>query len=240
MQLKAILKNLGVGFRIREITIVAIPVCSFLYGLVPQQIHLYLEWIMLVAFLLSFIIFLITLRPAMNIFSTKKSDPIQIPELYHLAKKMKYELVQNPFLIVDKKNLKAQSNQITKKITFGSGFYNDLSSEEKIFVGGHEFWHIYGNDFFYFIIIIILAVVISCAIPTHFGAPLPVSVSGMIGFVILSVICYSRSSELLADRAGRDHVSKEVAASALKKAYPGKTDRGFYLHPSVDERIKRL
>lgn len=245
LQLKAFLKNLGVGFRMHELIFVSMPVCTLLYGIVSRQIQQYLYWILIGVFLISFLIFLPKLvRAIIDYFLGKirrnVPDDIPIQELSDLAKKLGYTLDLKPFLLINKKNLTAKAHRERKQIIFGKDYFNQLTSEEKIFVGGHEFFHLFGKQQHYLTIIMFPIGVIMFVIPRFIGVPAEIGFLGFIGSLIISGIFASRSFELLADQAGVVHVSRAAAASALKKAYPGRTDRGFYSHPSIDKRIERL
>lgn len=217
------------------------PVCSLLYGLVPKLMLPYLIWIMIVAILITGIIILCKIvRAGIDYFPRKKPYEISIPELSDLANKMGYHLTQNPFWIIDKKNIKARIRPEQKQIIFEKDFFNQLTSAERIFVGGHEFFHLYGKQHLYPPIAIIPVAIIAFLIPNFLGVPFQITVLGCFGSMILMGIFSARSIELLADHAGVIHVNKEIATSALKKAYPGRTNRAHDFHPSIDKRIEKL
>lgn len=243
MQLKIFLKNLGVGFRIHELVFVSMPVCTLLYGIV--SIQQYLNWILIGAFFISLLIclrYLIPIGIDSLLGKIRRITPYDIPiqEISDLAKKLEYTLDPKPFWIINKKKLTAKAHRERKRITFGKDYFDQLTSEEKIFVGGHEFFHLFGKQDHYLAIIMFPVGAIMLVIPHFIGVPVPIIFLGFIGSLILSGIFASRSFELLADQAGRVNVNREIAASALKKAYPGRTDRGFYFHPSIDKRIEKL
>lgn len=243
MQLEKFFRNLGVGFRIHELIFVSIPVCTLFYGIV--SIQQYLNWILIGSFFISFSICLRYLIPmGINYLLGKirkiKPYDIQIQEISDLANKLGYALDPKPFWIINHKSITAKAHRNRKQIIFGKDYFDNLTSEEKIFVAGHEFFHLFGKQDRYLGVVMLPVGVIMFIVPYLTGVPLPIVFLGFIGSLVTSGIFASRSFELLADQAGKVNVNKAIATSALKKAYPGRTDRGFYFHPSIDKRIERL
>ena len=217
-----------------------IPVFFLFYGIMPKQLILYLNFIIFVYFLLTIgIIAFKAILFVKNNFTMKKSYEISIPELQEVANKMNLKLSSHPFWLKDTKKIKAQVNQEKKTITFGKEFLNNLTSEEKKFVGGHEFFHIYRRQELYILITFVPTFVLMFLMPWILHVPLYVIITS-IGSLIISACYTARSIESIADLSGAQHVIKEVAISALGKAYPRTKSKILDFHPHVKIRIRSL
>jgi len=196
---------------------------------------------------ISFIITLVIIGIAglkflRNIFSRKKPYPKKIPEIQQLAEKMGIELSDEPFWEIDNEKTTAMSRGDSKKdkrIIFGKHYLESLTDEEKKFVAGHEFTHLYGHQFVYFLITGIPIFILAYIIPYSLEVPFNIITLGFFGAVI-GWMCFSnRSFETIADVNGATFVGIESAINALKKGYPDTTKK-FYLHPSTKSRTKNL
>src|SRR5690242_14106062 len=182
------------------------PIGALLYGVMPEQILFYLLLVIMGSSIstLGLIIFkgVLFLR---EIFPRETPHPVEISELRDLAKKMKFELSKDPFWEVDKKTIKAKAwgdSKKTKKIIFGREFLDSLTSKERIFVGGHEFLHLYGHQFCYLLLIMIPTVFFMISVLSIFHTPQSIMMLGTFGSIIGCFCFASRSFETIADLNG--------------------------------------
>lgn len=240
MYIKEFLQNLTISVRKREIVYWVLPLCSLIYGIKPDQSLSYL--ILGLSALMLGIIVLDGIPFLKNNVSKMKQYAINIPELEKLANKIGLELSPQPFWEIENKKMKAISlgfSKKSKKILFGKDFLASLTSEEKIFVGGHEFFHLYGHEFLYYSIIFI-PVFAFVWLQFTLNIPSNVMIPGVMG-AIVSCMCFGkRSFESVADINAAINVCREDAINALKKAYAGKEEKSYNFHPSLKARIKNL
>ncbi len=231
------LKNLRIGARKREIVYLAIPLCTLVYGIRSEQSLFYL---ILGLFAVMVVLLTVDVIPFLKKISKRKESTIDVPELQELANKIGLELSPKPFWETDKK-IKAMSlgfSKKSKRIIFEKDFLASLTNEEKIFVGGHEFFHLYGHELLYYPII--FAPVFVLVWLQFTSIPLNVMIPGVLG-ALVSCSCFGkRSFESIADINAAINVSREDAINALKKAYVGKAEKSFNFHPSLKARIKNL
>lgn len=221
----------------------ALPLCSLIYGIMSEQSLFYLNWIILAFFVLMLgLIAFDGISFLKNNVSRKKPCPIDIPELEKLANKIGLELSPKPFWEIENK-MKAMSlgdSKKSKRIIFGKDFLASLTSEEKIFAGGHEFCHLYGREFLYYSIMFVPILGSVVLLQLTLNIPQNVMILGFLGATVGCLCFGKRSFELIADINGATNVSKEDAINALKKAHIGKEEKSFNLHPSLKARIKNL
>ena len=246
LYLKQFFTNLTIGVRKRELMYGVMPLCSLLYAAAPEQAQYYLHILIYLSLLVTIGLVLFKGIPSLlrDGISERKRYPIEIPELQELAKKNKLKLSSQPFWEIDKKIIKARALGDSKKtsmIVFGKEYLSSLTtSEERMFVGGHEFYHLYGHELFYYLITFIPTFTFLIWVPLTLHVPDDIIGIGAFGGIV-GWFCFSkRSFESIADLYGAKNVSKESAISALEKAYEGKTHIKFYTHPSVVERVRNL
>ncbi|MCA2003748.1 MAG: M48 family metalloprotease [Candidatus Nitrosotenuis sp.] len=176
-------------------------------------------------------------------FTRKETYPKDIPELKEFANKIGLELSPQPFWETDKKKMKVMSRGCSKKsnkIIFGKDFLASLTNKEKIFVAGHEFLHLYGHELLYYPIIFVPILGLIVLMQYTLIIPQNIMVSGFLGATVGCICLGKRSFESIADINGAINVNREDAINALKKAYVGKENKSFNLHPSLKARIKNL
>ena len=233
------LSNLKIDIRKSEIICGFLPIVFLSYVLLPEQILFYKYMIYgYFAFLIGYII-VRTRTCVMDLLPIgKKSVDIPIVELEDLAKKLRLDLPTNPFCTVDKRNVLARAKG--NKILFGEDFLNILSSDEKIFVGGHEFFHIHGHAEHYILVamipVFLLASILLILLNVNY---LVVGIICM-GLLLVSISLAKRSIESMADLYGAKYAGNDAAISALTKGYATKKHTLFDFHPRLQIRIRNI
>lgn len=241
LYIKEFLKNLTISVRKRETVYWILPLCSLTYGIMSEQSLFYLILILFV--LMLGLIAFDGISFLKNNVSRKKPHAIDIPELRKLANKIGLELSPQPFWEIENKKMKAMSlgdSKKSKRIIFGKDFLASLTNEEKIFVGGHEFFHLYGHEFLYYPIIFVPILGSVVLLQLTLNIPQIIMIPGFLGATVGCLCFGKRSFESIADINGAINVSREDAINALKKANIGKEEKSFNLHPSLKARIKNL
>jgi len=221
-----------------------IPLCSIIYVTIPEQ-GLFIFHAIITGLLIFAFAPIIKNGIVLGIdkFSREKACPIKIPEMQELANKLGLELSPQPFWEINKKNMKAKAERKSnkdKKILFGKEYLHSLTKEEKVFVAGHEFFHLYGREDLYYFTILVPVIVIIIFIQFTLNVPQYLMIIGNLGIMIGYSGFARRSIESIADIEGARNVDKKDAINALKKAYVGKENKSFYTHPSINARIKNL
>lgn len=227
--------------RKRELVYWGLPLCSITYGILPEQSLFYLI-LALFVFMSGLIIF-DGISFLKNVSKRKEKNIVNIPELQELANKIGLELSPEPFWEIDNKKMKAMSlgfSKKSKRIIFGKDFLASLTKGEKIFVAGHEFFHLYGRELLYYPIIFIPILGLVISLQLILNIPQNIMIPGFFGATVGCLCFGKRSFESIADINAAINTSKEDAINALKKACIGKEEKSFNLHPSLKARIKNL
>jgi len=228
---------LGTDIRKYEVICSLLPICLFPYFLLVHPISN--SQFMTIGFpIFFFLILLLGIIKRLRGRLGNDCKDCSTSELFEIAKKLDPELIENPFLVTEKKDFVAETRR--PKIILGKDYLEKLiSSAEKTFVIGHELFHYRGKAESYVFLPIIAVLILLFGLMISLKIDV-VSITSFGGLLYLLRVFSERSLESMADCQGAQLSGKEAAMKALEIRYKSKKTTIFDFHPRLEIRKKNI
>lgn len=228
------------GFKKRQLIYSIVIISGIIYPFVSNStMHYGIFLITCLSATVGFSIFVIRFKDQLrNLLVRERKTPHTVPKVLEYAKEIGIKKDIKVF-VTNKKGL-ANTNIFSRTIRVNKDFYEKLTSEELIFVLGHEIGHLTKK-----LTLMQKVSMIPCFALIVFvyltGTVSDFTIFPAIATLILTSNLITRWEEFRADEIGSYLVTKEVAISALKKTYEKKgLEHSSDTHPSGNERIENL